>query len=278
MLSVDPFKTAQDAVDWIKIAASGALALLTLLWFIPFSRGYFVDDFIGHERIVLSVIIAYKLARLLLRREGDENQRPLALACMLAAGSGAWINLTAIHSVALANLSFLGWLCGLCSLMGGLFSSALRLAAAAALMTYPPARFFDPFAELLLKADADVARFFGQWFSPGAHFVFPHVMVAGWRVGFIAPCSGYAFMMVYLAIFLIFCRPHLSSARLTMTLLTVTALAFAVNVARIVFTISLSDFGFAQFALCSGHKLVGQAFILLGLLVILGAPRLFPVE
>ena len=31
MLSVDPFKTAQDAVDWIKIAASGALALLTLL-------------------------------------------------------------------------------------------------------------------------------------------------------------------------------------------------------------------------------------------------------
>jgi exosortase/archaeosortase family protein len=256
------------------------LMSLTLLYSLPFINSYFIDDPLRYERAILVSIIAFKFLRIVIDGWSGAPEDSRAWYVILLAGVVMSVNQVFIHSLALTNYSFLAWMLGVCWILGGRdqLYTLVRLALAAAIMTYPPRIIFEPFTDGLLQAVIVTSKFLAQGSLPAITFFDQSVMVQERQVAFISACSGSNFMMTYLAVVLIFFKKQNGLSRLALAIISAALLAFSLNVARILAMLTLANHGMWELALGKGHEPIGQGFILVGLLIILNASKVFGAE
>ena len=256
------------------------LISLTLVYSLLFINSYFIGDPLRAERAILAGIIAFKLLRIVLDGWSGAPDDRRAWWVILPAGIVLSANQVFLHSLALTNYSFLVWMLGMCWILGGRnqVHTLARLTLAAAIMTYPPRIIFEPLTDGLLQAVIVTSKFLARGSLPTIFFFDHTVTVQERQVAFISACSGWNFMMTYLAVVLIFFKKQNGLSRLAIAIISAALLAFSLNVFRVLSMLTLANHGMWELALGKGHEPLGQGFILVGLLIIIRASKVFGAE
>ncbi|MCX6131685.1 MAG: exosortase/archaeosortase family protein, partial [Proteobacteria bacterium] len=182
------------------------------------------------------------------------------------------LNVYLIHSLSLTNYGFLCLVFGFCclSLRGQALQRAASLLTAAAIMVYPPRIIFEAMTNWLLDLVFLVSARFSRILMPDLIFAHQSVSIGAKPILFINACSGSNFIMLILAVILIFLKQEKGNLfQLVLALFSGAILAFALNISRILLTLALAKSGYWDFAMSYGHEWIGQGFMCLGLMIIL---------
>ena len=279
-----------ERTAWVNKCLATTMPLLGIFAAWSFSESYFLDDHLFWERAVVAAMALY----LMVNRVGRSPAIFINIENILLLFSAATImtiNFIYIKSLSLNNYTFLMGILGMTGFYGGPSAARwmIRPVGAVALLVYPPHIVFEPLSHgllaLVIAGSAQLVSLLEQaflgWLDLGITFHGHQVLVQGNPIDFVHACSGIHFMMVYAAFILLIPAIESSSdhtptpaRRVLAALGAGLALAYVMNILRIILILMMARFGQWDFALYSGHNLIGQIFIGIGLGVIVLARKI----
>ena len=266
---------------WVNKCLAAAILLLGTFAASSFFESYFLDDHLFWERAIVAATALFLMVSRVSRNRAIfiniENILVLFISAMLMS-----TNFFYIKSISLNNYTFLLGMLGIAGFYGGPSAARwmMRPVGAVALLVYPPHVVFGPLSQglltLVIAGSAQLVTLLEQafmgWLDLGITFSGHQVLVLGNPIDFVHACSGIHFMMVYASFILL--MPAIDSSanrvptpakRLLGALGAGLVLAYVMNLLRIILVLMMARFGHWDFALHSGHNLIGQIFIGIGL-------------
>ena len=254
---------------WQKLTVALVLALPVCQLY-TVAGFYFGDEALRYERIAIAALALLSVLRQLPRLVAKLDH-PGAWMIMLPAQSVLASALTVAPSKSLAIYAYLVYWGGVAYWLGGraLLKRCAPPLAALAVMVFLPGPLLGPLGAGLLAALVAASKFIiGVLFSdvPVAGAV---VYIKQRPVEFLFGCSGYDFMVTYVATCLVFWAGGDHMAKLFKEITLAILLAFILNLARVITMVALGRAGFWELALGSGHLWLGGVFIFAGAMVVI---------
>ena len=132
-----------------------------------------------------------------------------------------------------------------------------------------PRLVLEPVTLWLLDAVFSAAALLAQWLVPAASFSTGVVTVNGLRIAMLPPCAGVDYLMAVSAAALVAWAPLAPPLpRLIRELALALGIGFAANILRIITMLLLTEQGYVDLALGSGHLALGSAFMAGGALLV----------
>ena len=251
------------------------LVVLSFLLILINVRPFFNQptDILFYDRILIFLIVMYQLTSVLKKQK--KNSDKVNPICKIMPGVIVTSVAFFFQSESLAIYGSLLCVMGLLAVAKGsvMVQKCLPQMISLGIMTYPPRFIFDFFSEMLRAICFSISRWICKFTLPYAVFNQYWIQIREQEIEFSLGCSGVHFFMTFAAIACLTTRflPKLPSilGLLSLTLV----IAIAANVGRIATILMLTDRGYGKEALFEHHTSIGELFILLGLMVLLGATK-----
>jgi exosortase/archaeosortase family protein len=149
------------------------------------------------------------------------------------------------------------------------------LLCAIGIMSYPPRHILETLKSWSQAVSLAATRKICEYLLPEVRFAANEVSVGDTLIAFDPECGGFHLVCTMVAMALILGSNMVALAILVKVLIVAGLLAIALNIARIVSTLALTVFGYAEEALFEIHREIGHGFAFLGILAIIGVIRWF---